>query len=63
MHPRSSTSLTAEDRRAIRSWWRWVIATYAALTAMVLMVASVTRPSPSSAVTQDASVNVVRAGN
>jgi hypothetical protein len=63
MHPRSYTSLTAEDRQAIRHWWRWVIATYAVLTVVVLVFVSVTRSSPSPTVAQGASVNVVRAGN
>jgi hypothetical protein len=63
MHPRSHTPLSDEDRRAIRHWWPLVIVTYAALAALVLIVAGITHPAPSSAVAQDASVNVVRAGN
>jgi len=63
MHPRSYITLSDEDRRAIRRWWPWVISGYAALAALVLIVAGITHPAPSSAVAQDVSRNVVRAGN
>jgi hypothetical protein len=63
MHPRSYMRISDEDRRAIRRWWPWVIASYAALAALVLIVSGITHPAPSSAVAQDVSVNVFRAGN